>query len=100
MIDDMLLAEMKSRLDKATPGPWVSYVEGRDHESGSNFIMTGGEDIELTGLRMTIKISLRMLDRISGSCSRKWRAYEGSYDLELAMPYCLNAIFWFVGAGA
>lgn len=49
MIDDMLLAEMKSRLDKATPGPWVSYVEGRDHESGSNFIMTGGEDIELTG---------------------------------------------------
>jgi len=49
---------------------------------------------------MTIKISLRMLDRISGSCLRKWRAYEGSYDLELAMPYCLNAIFWFVGAGA
>ena len=35
--------------EKATPGPWKSYVEGRDHESGSNFIMTAGEDIELTG---------------------------------------------------
>lgn len=24
-------------------------IEGRDHDSGSNFIMTKGEDIELTG---------------------------------------------------
>lgn len=46
--------QIRSRCDKATPGPWVSYIEGRDHTSGSNFIMTGtgparGEDIELTG---------------------------------------------------
>jgi hypothetical protein len=34
---------------KTTPGPWTSYVEGRDHESGSNFIMTKGDDIELVG---------------------------------------------------
>jgi hypothetical protein len=33
----------------ATPGPWVSMVEGRDHESGSNFIRTAGNDIELIG---------------------------------------------------
>lgn len=32
-----------------TPGPWVSFVEGRDHEAGSSFIRTGAEDIELSG---------------------------------------------------
>lgn len=26
--------------NKATKAPWKSYIEGRDHESGSNFIMT------------------------------------------------------------
>lgn len=49
------LGEMEARCLAATPGPWVSYVEGRDHASGSSFIRTGavgggrGEDIELTG---------------------------------------------------
>lgn len=46
--------QIKQRCDKATSGPWISYIEGRDHTSGSNFIMTGnennrGEDIELIG---------------------------------------------------
>lgn len=27
--------------NKATPSPWISYIEGRDFDSGSNFIMTG-----------------------------------------------------------
>ena len=40
---------IEERCNKATPGPWVSYIEGRDHESGCDFIMTSGEDIELTG---------------------------------------------------
>ncbi|MGR6770079.1 hypothetical protein ACU36R_00290 [Pectobacterium brasiliense] len=45
---------IKERCVKTTPGPWISYVEGRDHTSGSNFIMTGegenrGEDLELIG---------------------------------------------------
>ncbi|PUA29169.1 MAG: hypothetical protein B0W54_00750 [Cellvibrio sp. 79] len=48
------LEEIKSRLASASPGAWVSYVEGRDHTSGCNFIMTGvggvrGQDIELSG---------------------------------------------------
>lgn len=48
------LEEIKTRLANATPGVWVSYVEGRDHTSGCNFIMTGvggarGQDIELSG---------------------------------------------------
>ena len=40
---------IRMRCEKTTEGPWVSYVEGRDHTSGSNFIMTNGEDIELLG---------------------------------------------------
>jgi hypothetical protein len=48
------LDTIEARCNAATPGPWMSYVEGRDHESGSDFIMTGEggsrrEDIELTG---------------------------------------------------
>lgn len=48
------LTEIKSRLEKATDGPWKSFIEGRDHESGSSFIMIGEnenrkQDIELIG---------------------------------------------------
>jgi hypothetical protein len=53
-MDDEQLKEIEKRCNAATLGPWISYIEGRDHDSGSNFIMTGtkenrGEDIELTG---------------------------------------------------
>ena len=40
---------IKEKCDKATQGPWISFVEGRDHTSGCSFIRTAGEDIELTG---------------------------------------------------
>ncbi|MDN3657234.1 hypothetical protein QWZ08_16410 [Ferruginibacter paludis] len=48
------LNEIEHRLNQTTPGPWKAYIEDRDHESGSSFIMTGpenrrGEDIELYG---------------------------------------------------
>ena len=48
------LTAIKARCEAATPGPWKPYIEGRDHVSGSSFIMTGegatrGDDIELTG---------------------------------------------------
>jgi hypothetical protein len=39
---------IKDRCNAASIAPWVSFLEGRDHESGSSFIMTGipkGEDI-------------------------------------------------------
>ena len=54
ILTDQELKEISDRCSKATNGPWISYVEGRDHVSGSNFIMTGlddnrGEDIELFG---------------------------------------------------
>lgn len=48
------LAEIQARCDRASPGPWRSMIEGREHTSGASFIMTGppnarGEDIELSG---------------------------------------------------
>jgi hypothetical protein len=48
------LKAIETRCVRATKGPWQSFVEGRDHFSGSNFIRTGGlddasPDIELTG---------------------------------------------------
>jgi hypothetical protein len=58
---DQELKEIESRCNAASPGPWKSFVEGRDHESGDSFIMTGianaeniwsnnrGTDIYLTG---------------------------------------------------
>ena len=30
--------------------PWDSYFEGRDHVSGSSFLMTQNEDIEICGI--------------------------------------------------
>jgi hypothetical protein len=42
------LKKIEQRWANTTKGPWKSYIEGRDHDSGDNFIMTGiseGEDI-------------------------------------------------------
>ena len=52
-LTDEELQAIKDRCAAATRGPWRSYIEGRDHTSGSDFIMTGegsdrGEDIELS----------------------------------------------------
>jgi hypothetical protein len=43
------LDDIEARAALATPGPWRSFIEGRDHLSGSDFIRTGGADIELAG---------------------------------------------------
>ena len=53
-LDEAELGEIEKRWAATTPGPWTSHVEGRDHTSGSDFIMTGteehrGPDIELSG---------------------------------------------------
>jgi hypothetical protein len=54
MIDERQLQEIRARADAASPAPWKPRVEGRDHESGSSFVMVGEgpdrrEDIELCG---------------------------------------------------
>ena len=43
------LKEIEDRLNATTPGPWKSFVEGRDNVSGSSFIRTARGDIELSG---------------------------------------------------
>ena len=44
-----IITELEALYRETTPGTWISSVEGRDHESGSDFIQTGGDDIELNG---------------------------------------------------
>jgi hypothetical protein len=46
---DKELKDIADRCDRATKGPWISFIEGRDHESGSDFIRTPTGDIELLG---------------------------------------------------
>jgi hypothetical protein len=43
------LEEIELRCARAAPGPWKSFVEGRDHTSGSDFIRTGADEIYLSG---------------------------------------------------
>jgi hypothetical protein len=52
---------IRDRCNATSIAPWVASIEGRDHESGSSFIMTGipkgehiwqekrGEDLEICG---------------------------------------------------
>lgn len=49
MMKDTEIKQIKDRCERATKGPWISFVEGRDHTSGSSFIRTACDDIELTG---------------------------------------------------
>lgn len=47
------LMEIRNRCSAATPEPWISYVEGRDHTSGESVIVRGingsEEDLYLIG---------------------------------------------------
>lgn len=49
MMKDTEIKQIQERCERATKGPWISFVEGRDHTSGCSFIRTAGNDIELTG---------------------------------------------------
>jgi hypothetical protein len=51
-LTDEVLNHLLSLSDRGDPGPWTSYIEGRDHESGDSFIMVRdgaerGEDIHV-----------------------------------------------------
>ena len=43
------IQQIELRCAAATAGPWKPFVEGRDHTSGSSFIRTPGDDLELSG---------------------------------------------------
>jgi hypothetical protein len=49
LVTEEYLSEVERRVNAATAGPWISFVEGRDHTSGSSFIRTASDDIELSG---------------------------------------------------
>ena len=50
MITEEELRKIEERINMAQARPWKAYIENRDHESGSDFIMTGtGENIEMLG---------------------------------------------------
>jgi len=49
-LDAEYLRSVRDRISAASPGPWKSWVEGRDFSSGSSFIETSdGSDIYLSG---------------------------------------------------
>ena len=43
------LRSIEQRCEAATAGPWTPFVEGRDHTSGSSFVRTTDDDIEMSG---------------------------------------------------
>lgn len=45
LTDDELDA-MQARVEAASPGPWTSYVEGRDHVAGDSVIRVSENDDE------------------------------------------------------
>lgn len=54
MLTNEQIEEIYKRWNASQKGEWKAYIEGRDHTSGSSFIMTGigeerGEDIEMYG---------------------------------------------------
>lgn len=49
MLSKSVILEIRKRCQAATPGPWKASIEGRDHDSGSDVIVTGGNDFEITG---------------------------------------------------
>lgn len=44
MISDEMLARLKQLSERCDPPPWRASVEGRDHDSGEDMIMTGVDD--------------------------------------------------------
>jgi hypothetical protein len=92
-IDSDIVA-IKQRLSLATGGNWYYFLEGRDHESGSSFIMTNvpnredwrnpnrGEDLEIIGAthadnefiahaRQDIPMLLAEIERLKGLINKK-----------------------------
>jgi hypothetical protein len=46
MLDDAELEAIEARCDAASPGPWKSFIEDRDHWSGDDFIRVSDRDEE------------------------------------------------------
>jgi hypothetical protein len=44
MISEKEIQEIELRVDQSQNGPWKAYIQGRDHDSNSSFIMTGSKE--------------------------------------------------------
>lgn len=53
-ISDEELVAIEARANSATAGPWRSFIEGRDHWGGDNFIRTGGMDDDSPDMYVTL----------------------------------------------
>lgn len=54
-ISDDELAEIRRRTEAVTVlAPWESFIEGRDHQSGDDFIRTGGLDSAQPDMYITL----------------------------------------------
>ena len=66
---DEELAAIAARCEAVSPGPWVSSVEGRDHESGDDVILvargTGLDEEDIYVSRDFSKTSVADLDFIA-----------------------------------
>ena len=51
---DEEVRSIEVRCDAATSGPWESFVEGRDHLAGDDFIRTGGLDHDSPDMYVTL----------------------------------------------
>jgi hypothetical protein len=64
------LDDISRRARLASPGPWIAFVEGRDHQSGDSFIRIGDPESDMyvtksrTGLP-SIPVSAEDLDFIA-----------------------------------
>jgi hypothetical protein len=46
------LKDLMTLLKHTTNGPWVSFIEGRDHMSGSSFIRTGDSNYDIDFIKI------------------------------------------------
>jgi hypothetical protein len=76
------LDEIERRCAAATPGPWKSYVEGRDHTSGDSFIMTGGNDIYLSGATLADQDFIAHARQDLPALIQKFEPYAGHERLQ------------------
>lgn len=53
-LTDEDLSAIEARCNDATPGPWTSMIEGRDHISGDSFIMVGSGSARKEDMYITV----------------------------------------------
>jgi hypothetical protein len=67
-LEEFELLTLRQLAADASPAPWVSYVEGRDHDSGDNFIQVNdGDDADMYVFRDTTPASAADQDFIAAA---------------------------------